>query len=124
MATTSADGFAAALQKILKEYQEDVSKNVNDLAKKFTQKGVKEVKSASGQFGGTGKYASGWTSKFETGRLSSQGIIYNGKVPGLPHLLEKGHAKRGGGRVAGREHIAPVEQTLIEEFQKAVEQGV
>lgn len=124
MATTSADGFAAALQKILKEYQEDVSKNVNDLAKKFTQKGVKEVKSASGQFGGTGQYASGWTSKFETGRLSSQGIIYNGKVPGLPHLLEKGHAKRGGGRVAGREHIAPVEQTLIEEFQKAVEQGV
>lgn len=124
MAATSANGFAAALQKILKEYQEDVSKNVNDLAKKFTQKGVKEVKSASGQFGGTGKYASGWTSKFETGRLSSQGIIYNGKVPGLPHLLEKGHAKRGGGRVAGREHIAPVEQTLIEEFQKAVEQGI
>lgn len=124
MATTSADGFAAALQKILKEYQEDVSKNVNDLAKKFTQKGVKEVKSASGQFGGTGTYASGWTSKFETGRLSSQGIIYNGKVPGLPHLLEKGHAKRGGGRVAGREHIAPVEQTLIEEFQKAVEHDI
>lgn len=124
MATTSADGFAAALQKILKEYQEDVSKNVNDLAKKFTQKGVKEIKSASGQFGGTGKYTSGWTSKFETGRLSSQGIIYNGKVPGLPHLLEKGHAKRGGGRVAGREHIAPVEQTLIEEFQKAVEHDI
>lgn len=124
MASTTVDGFSAALQKILKEYQEDVSKNVNDLAKKFTQKGVKEVKSASGQFGGTGNYASGWTSKFESGRLSSQGIIYNGKVPGLPHLLENGHATRNGGRVAGRAHIAPVEEKLAEEFTKAVEQGV
>lgn len=123
MARTTTDGFSAALQKILKEYQEDVSKNVDDLAKKFTQKGVKEVKSASGQFGGTGKYANGWTSKFESGRLSSQGIIYN-NLAGLPHLLEKGHANRGGGRTAGRVHIAPVEETLVKEFQKAVEQGV
>lgn len=121
MAAVSADRFAEALNKILKEYQEDTTKNINQLAKKFAQKGAKEVKSASGQFGGSGKYASGWTSKYEEGRLSAQGIIYNSKTPGLPHLLENGHAKRGGGRVAGRTHIAPVEEMLVTEFMKAVE---
>ena len=118
----SPDRFAEALEKILKDYHEDVNKDINQLAKKFGQKGAKEVKSASGQFGG--RYAGGCTSKYEEGRLSSMATIYNGKVPGLPHLLENGHAKRNGGRVAGRSHIAPVEKTLIDEFTKAVESAI
>lgn len=120
----SVDKFAATLSKLLQEYEADTTKNIKELAKKFAQKGAKEVKSASGQFGGSGKYASGWTSKYEEGRLSAQGIIYNSKTPGLPHLLENGHAKRGGGRVGGRTHIAPVEEKLIEEFTKAVEGAI
>ena len=120
---TSPDKFAETLQKLLTEYQEDVTKDINLLAKKFAQKGAKEVKSASGIFGGSGKYANGWTSKYEEGRLSAQGTIYN-KTAGLPHLLENGHAKRGGGRVGGRTHIAPVEQKLVEEFEKAVKDAI
>lgn len=120
MAKVTADKFQAALDKILKDFEEDETKNVKELAKKFAQKGAKEVKSASGQFGGSGNYANGWTSKYEEGRMSGQGIIYN-KVAGLPHLLENGHAKRNGGRVAGRVHIAPVEEKLVREFTKAVE---
>lgn len=42
----------------------------------------------------------------------------------LAHLLEKGHAKRGGGRVAGRPHIAPAEQAGIEQLQSIIEKAL
>ena len=123
MATVSPDSFASALEAILDDYKTGVIENVDQLIKKMAQKGAKEVRSASGQFGGSGKYAKGWTSTVEKGVLTSTGIIYN-KTAGLPHLLENGHAKRNGGRVAGRTHISPVEQKLVEEFTKAVENAV
>jgi hypothetical protein len=104
--------------KILSEYQKDVKEEMDEAIKKVAKAGAKKVRENSGVFGGTGKYANGWTSKVENGRLSAKGTIYNAKVPGLPHLLENGHAKRGGGRVPGRVHIAPVEKELEELFTR------
>lgn len=122
MPTTPIDKFQQAINKALKEYAGEVQEHLDDVTRIFAKKGAQAVKSASrSTFDGTGKYAAGWTSQTETGRFSAQGHIYNEKVPGLPHLLEHGHAKRGGGRVAGRTHIAPVEEKISEEFLKAVE---
>ena len=122
---TPADKLADSIEKILQEYRDDVVKDTGQLAKDFAKKGAKAVRdNARSTFGGTGKYANGWTSTYESGRFSSQGIIYNKDVPGLPHLLENGHAKRGGGRVQGRSHIAPVEEKISEEFYKAVKEAI
>lgn len=118
MARTSADGFAAAVAKILDDYKKGIIDGTEALGKKMAKKGAKELRSVS-QFN-TGKYAQGWTSTTEKGILTSTAVIYN-KTAGLPHLLENGHAKRNGGRVAGRTHIAPVEEELVREFQNAVE---
>lgn len=118
MGKTSVDGFAAAIAKVLDDYKKGIIEGTEALAKKMGQKGAKELQSVS-QFN-TGKYAKGWTSTMEKGVLTSTAIIYN-KTAGLPHLLENGHAKRGGGRVGGRTHIAPVEAELVEEFTKAIE---
>lgn len=115
------DQLSASVEKILAKYQEDVQGNVNEIVKEMSRKGAQTVrKQASSMFNGTGEYASGWTSKAETGRISAQGVIYNATVPGLPHLLEHGHALRQGGRTQGRPHIAPVEEALVREFEQKV----
>ena len=117
----TVDQLTVEVNKILGKYGDDVQGNINDIVKDVTRKGANTLKGESrSKFGGTGKYASGWTSQTETGRVSAQGTIYNGAVPGLPHLLEHGHANRGGGRTPGRVHIAPVEEQLVREFESKV----
>lgn len=115
------EAMDAAISKILDEYNINVIEDMQEAVKKAAKEGVKVVKSNSRVFNGTGEYAKGWTSKVETGRTSAQGIIYNKSLPGLPHLLEHGHAKRNGGRVAGRVHIEPVQKALEESFTKELE---
>lgn len=117
----TADTFADVINEVLADYAADTEKTTADVVKEVTRDGVKALKSASGIFNGT-RYASGWTSKVEVGRMTTTGIIYNGKVPGLPHLLEYGHATRGGGRKKGEhEHIKPVEEAVCAAFERDLE---
>lgn len=119
----TADNLGEAIAEILEEYGDEVQKDMDDVVKNVGKAGVKAIKSASGVFGGTGKYRKGWTSQIDTERYGSTVTIYN-RTPGLPHLLENGHAKRGGGRVPGKTHIAPVEQELIKQFEEQIEKVV
>lgn len=106
--------------KILNDYAEGTNADLADLAKKFAKQGAKSLREASSEYG-WGSYSAGWTTWYEEKRYSEQGIIYNEKLPGLPHLLEHGHAKRNGGRTRAFTHIAPVEKEIVEGFTKAVE---
>lgn len=113
--------LAKEINKILNEYGEDVAASVSDATKDVVKAGVKKLRAdAKSSFGGTGRYSKGWTSQVETGRISAQGVIYNKDLPGLPHLLEHGHALRGGGRAPGTVHIAPVEEELERLFEQAI----
>ena len=121
---SNADRFAADVQKILAEYAGSVRENVDEVTKAVARKGAQAVRrAAASAVGGPGEYARGWTSKVESGRFGSSGVIYNTK-PGLPHLLEHGHANRNGGRTPGRSHIAPVDEAIVTAFQKEVEDSL
>lgn len=114
--------LADQIRLILSEYEGDVLRNSKECVRKVGSKGVQALKSASmAKFGGTGKYAAGWTQKVTEGRFGAETVLHNATTPGLPHLLEHGHAKRGGGRVPGRAHIKPVEETMVREFENMIE---
>lgn len=121
---TPIEALASNIEKLLNNYAEDVEMRLEDVVKRLGQSGAKALKGASaGAVGGTGKYARGWTVQMDNQRLGSVAIIYN-NTPGLPHLLENGHANRGGGRTSGRTHIAPVEEKLVNAMLEAVQNDI
>ena len=123
MPRVTMDNLASAVMDILEKYGDDVTDLSYDAVKEVTKAGSQTLKGNPGGFGGSGKYSKGWTVTMEGDRMNPSGTIHNRK-PGLPHLLEHGHAKRGGGWQGGKEHIAPVEKEVIEAFKEAIEKGV
>ena len=99
-----ADRFMADLQAILD--------NVQEVADESLKAGVKagcELSRDEWQAGApvkTGGYAKSIRYRVEGEGREVQGHVYSTK-PGMPHLLEKGHAKVGGGKTVAIQHIAP-----------------
>jgi hypothetical protein len=123
MANVSVDQLAAEIAKGLAEYSQDVVEKVNVSSEKVGKAAVKRLKQTSPKR--YGKYAKSWTMKTEpeVGQPNKQ-IILNKDHYRLTHLLEHGHAKVGGGRVEGIPHIRPVEEEVISDFVKEVEEAI
>lgn len=103
------------IQKIINELKDDVHDAIEKASRDVAKEGVNQLKQKSPKR--TGEYAKGWRSTKQKDK-----IIINNKVkPGLTHLLEKGHAKRGGGRVAPVKHIEPVDEFIQKELVKRIE---
>ena len=103
----------------LSEFGSEVAEAIKREAKSAANKSVEKLKKTSPK--DTGEYAKGWKFKIEYESTNDIRIrIYNSKKPELTHLLENGHAKKGGGRVAAIPHIRPAEQ----EAEKALQNGV
>lgn len=105
---------------ILKEYGDSAKDAVNASVMEVTKESAKKLKKSSPKR--SGYYAKHWRGKTEKGRLVTKGTVYNAENYNITHLLENGHAKRGGGRVAPKEHIAPVNEWAQEELVKKVVQ--
>ena len=107
--------IAAELQAYAGQVTEEVKKCTKDAAD-FC---LNEVKNNSPVL--TGEYKAGWKklNSFENA-TSIRMTIYNRPKYRLAHLLEHGHAKRGGGRVEAKPHIAPAEEATERMFQQKV----
>ena len=111
------------LRKILSDYSVEVSEAVGEAIKEVATESVKKLKKSSPKR--KGKYAAGWKKTIESGGLVVEAVVHGGpKTYPLAHLLENGHAKRGGGRTAPIVHIKPVEEWAIEEVQKRIKEKV
>jgi len=110
-----ASDFALDVKKLLEQYSDDVFEAMAEVVPEVAKESAKKLKQESPK-GKIGKYAKGWTSKADKGRMTTTATVY-GKTGTyqLAHLLEHGHATRKGGRTKPIVHIKPVEEWATEE---------
>ncbi len=103
----------------LENYADTTTDGVKAAVKKAANTVKKEISATAPVR--TGKYAKSWATK-TTGENSHalEITVHSRNRYQLAHLLEHGHAKRNGGRVAARPHIAAAEQDGIEELETEI----
>lgn len=118
MSKININSLASEITKALQDYTTDVEEGLEKAKEKAAKDGAKKLKVTSPKK--YGKYAKGWRVK----RVGKAQIIHNATDYQLIHLLEKGHAKVGGGRVPGKPHVAPVEEQVIKQYEEEVEKVI
>ena len=104
-----------------------LANNKNAGMKKAVRKTATEVRKeiSSNAPKDTGAYSKSWTTKkVSESSHSLEMTVHSKNRYQLAHLLEHGHAKRGGGRVAARPHIAPAEENGEELLENLIRKAL
>lgn len=119
------DNLANEITTTIRQYTEEVSEAIERELDNTSKAVLDDIKANSPVK--TGKYKAGWKRKKEGSGGSIKYTIYNKDKPGLAHLLEFGHAKAGGGRVAGKPHIRPAYDrhvsTMEDRIKRIIQSG-
>ena len=119
----NVDQMADAIAQSMAEFA-DLSNEVMKECVTETSKSVKKEIQENAPVR-TGKYKKSWAAKKVKENANSLIMVVHSRARyQIAHLLEHGHAKRGGGRVAAIPHIAPAEQRGAEELVSRIERGL
>lgn len=120
---TTIDGLTDAVMKGLREYADLATDDLKKSVKKAGKTVKNEISNNAPK--NTGAYAKSWTVKKTKETSDSLEIVVHSKNRyQLAHLLEHGHAKRGGGRVQAKPHIASAEEKGIEQLEQEIERSL
>jgi hypothetical protein len=106
------------IAKQLQQFTNFVEEEVELAKEEVTKEAVVLLKQSSPEL--TGSYRKGWRKKV----VGKDIIIHNATDYQLTHLLEHGHVKAEGGRVAAKVHIRPVEEKIVKKFEERVERVI
>ena len=120
---TSIDNLADEIMKGLTEYADLAETEMKKAVRKTATYVKKEISAKAPKK--TGAYAKSWAAKkTKENSHSLEMTIHSKNRYQLAHLLEKGHAKRGGGRVSGKPHIAPAEENGVQMLEKMIQEAL
>lgn len=114
------DQMAHVIMEGFQEYADLATDDMKAAVKKAGNEAKKDVQ--DGAPVKSGRYKKSWTVKTTKENSNSLEVTVHSKNRyQIAHLLEFGHAKRGGGRTRAFPHIAPAEQKAAELLEKEVE---
>ena len=114
------DQMAHVIMEGLQEYADLATDDMKAAVKKAGNEAKKDIQANAPVK--TGAYKKSWTVKTTKETSNAMEVVVHSKNRyQLAHLLEFGHAKRGGGRTRAFPHIAPAEQRAAELLEKEVE---
>lgn len=120
---TSIDNLADEIMKGLTEYSDLAETEMKKAVRKTATSVKKEISAKAPKK--TGAYAKSWAAKkTKENSHSLEMTVHSKNRYQLAHLLEKGHAKRGGGRVSGRPHIAPAEENGVQMLENLIKEAL
>lgn len=116
-----ANGLSNAILDELNNFASLCDDEITKAAEDGAKVGKEIVKSAGGYKDDTGAYR-----KSISVRKNGKGYVIYAKSPHyrLTHLLERGHAKAGGGRTRAFPHWAPGEKVATTEFEKSLRRRI
>lgn len=119
----TVDQMADAVMDGLLEYAELATDVMKDCVKKAGNTVKKETQANAPAK--SKRYQKSWAVKKQKESSNAlEVVVHSRNRYQLTHLLEKGHAKRGGGRVRAIPHIAPAEEKGIRELEEGIRRGL
>ena len=119
----SISQLSAAVMEELEEYADLAAEDMKSAVKKAAATVRKDIEASAPR--NTGDYAKSWAVKKRKETSNSMTVVVHSRNRyQLAHLLEFGHAKRGGGRVSARPHIASAEQKGIEHLEEEIRKAL
>lgn len=116
---SSTGNLSAEIAKALSEYSSELEDEIDTIAQELGDEAVATLKATSPK--NKGKYGRGWRLKKNA---KGSYVIHNATGYQLTHLLENGHVLRNGGRSRAIPHIQPVEEKLINSFERKVKEAI
>ncbi|MCQ4689199.1 HK97 gp10 family phage protein [Clostridium sp. SL.3.18] len=117
----SIDEMSDAIMDELEKYKDLAADDLKDAVKETAKTVRKEIQANAPV--DTGKYKKSWSVKnIHEDAESIDLVVHSRNRYQIAHLLEHGHAKRGGGRVAARPHIAAAEEKGEEQLVETIKQ--
>lgn len=123
MSKVSIGSLSKEVIKELKTYAKVTTGKVKEAVKNAGKTAKEEINVTAPKR--TGAYAKSWAVKTVKETENALTLVVHSKNKyQLTHLLEYGHAKRGGGRVEARAHIKLAEEKAVKSFEEKIREAI